>query len=228
MWSQKWGQALWSGMVSAVPAMPTWGLLLLGALLALGFRHVTARGPRGRLAGLVALALAAIAVPLSAGAMGPLPFTFTNGTGADANQVNANLTALRDAINQTAPFAGQSGQYPKFLATSSVAQNTFLWSTPVFIPPRNVVCSVTLDTSFETDGTPITWAGINFTASEQNGVSVVDGNGTAASVSLFGNYQSVVTRQVPIAANTPVRFGCRLDSANRLQTVRCNVVYTCL
>jgi hypothetical protein len=88
MWGQSWGQMIW-GRTPAVPALGAWGAILLGAvLLAFGIRRL--RGPRPRVLGALALALA-ILLPLSARA---LPFTFTNGTVADATQVNANFAAL--------------------------------------------------------------------------------------------------------------------------------------
>jgi hypothetical protein len=79
---------IWGG-TTAVPALSTWAAIVLGALLlAFGVRRL--RGPRPRVVGALALALAVL-VPLSARA---LPFVFANGTVADATQVNANFAAL--------------------------------------------------------------------------------------------------------------------------------------
>jgi hypothetical protein len=81
---------IWS-QVSAVPAVGFWGALALAALLgAVGVRRL--RG-KARLAGAGALALVLL-LPISARAV---PFTFTNGTVADATQVNANFAALASA-----------------------------------------------------------------------------------------------------------------------------------
>jgi hypothetical protein len=89
------------GQLVAVPALGFWGAMLLGALLGgLGVRRL--RGARPRVVGALALALALL-VPISARA---LPFTFTNGTVADANQVNANFAAL--ASQQGVAPAGSS------------------------------------------------------------------------------------------------------------------------
>jgi hypothetical protein len=89
MWGQNWGQMVWGG-VNAVPAISVWGLLLLGGLLAiLGLRQIKARP---RTIGLAALVLL-FAIPLTAKALS-LPFAFTNGTVADASQVNADFAAL--------------------------------------------------------------------------------------------------------------------------------------
>jgi hypothetical protein len=80
---------LW-GTVPSVPAVGVWMLLLLAAGFTLfGVRRL---GARPRTMGLAALLLA-LAIPLTARAL-TLPFTFTNGTIADASQVNANFAAL--------------------------------------------------------------------------------------------------------------------------------------
>jgi hypothetical protein len=91
MWGLNWGQMIW-GQAVPVPTLGFWGLIVLAAVLgALGVRRL--RGGRPRLAGGLALGLALL-VPISARA---LPFTFTNGTVADATQVNANFAALAGA-----------------------------------------------------------------------------------------------------------------------------------
>src|SRR5215831_994512 len=89
MWGRTWGQMLW-GTAPSVPAVGVWLLLLLAAgLILFGVRRL---GGRPRTMGLAALLLA-LAIPLTARAL-TLPFSFTNGTIADANQVNANFNAL--------------------------------------------------------------------------------------------------------------------------------------
>ena len=88
MWGQSWGQMIW-GAPTAVPAVEFWGVVLLAALLgALGVRRL--RGARPRWMGMTALAVGLL-VPITARAV---PFTFTNGTVADATQVNANFAAV--------------------------------------------------------------------------------------------------------------------------------------
>jgi hypothetical protein len=73
--------------------------MLLGAILALVARHAIRRGASARRTGLLA-ALVAVGLAWSAWAQtGPmLPFTFTNGTIADATQVNADFTFLANAV----------------------------------------------------------------------------------------------------------------------------------
>jgi hypothetical protein len=90
MWGLNWGQMVWGqAQAAAVPAVGFWGVIVLAAALgAWGVRRL--RGPRPRVVASVALVLALL-VPISARA---LPFTFTNGTVADATQVNANFAAV--------------------------------------------------------------------------------------------------------------------------------------
>jgi hypothetical protein len=89
MWGQNWGQLVW-GKAAAVPVLGWWGALLLGAVLGvLGVRFLRKVPPRTAAWFVMALALL---IPLAAAAN--LPFTFTNGTVADANQVNANFAAV--------------------------------------------------------------------------------------------------------------------------------------
>jgi hypothetical protein len=90
MWGLSWDQMVWGqGQAAAVPAAGFWGSMLLAvALGAWGVRRLSA--PRPRLIGTIALGLALL-MPISARA---LPFTFTNGTVADATQVNANFAAV--------------------------------------------------------------------------------------------------------------------------------------
>src|SRR5262245_42583813 len=93
MWGQNWGQLVW-GHAAAVPALGGLALLLFGAiLLGLGMMLAKSKGARrGLVFFLVLLApTLALAVPVSIVA-------FSNGTVADANQVNANFSALQNAV----------------------------------------------------------------------------------------------------------------------------------
>jgi hypothetical protein len=120
MWGLNWGQMIW-GQVAAVPALSFWAVILLAAVLgAWGVRRL--RSPRPRMAGMIALALALL-LPISARA---LPFTFTNGTVADANQVNANFAAV---------VAGQ-GLAPS--ATANLIDITNNGPCPEVTPPSGV------------------------------------------------------------------------------------------
>lgn len=88
-WGEYWGEMLWNGTPN-VPILPGgWAVLAVALLLAAGFIRL-----RSRRHG-VALVLALCAVPLLARA-GTLeiPNVFTNGTVADANDVNDNFNAV--------------------------------------------------------------------------------------------------------------------------------------
>jgi hypothetical protein len=95
MWGQSWGQLIW-GRAAAVPGVSFWGAMLLGAGLLLLGRRLLARGS-GRAQTLM-LAAHAFLLPLSS-ALAALPFSFTNGTVADANQVNSNFSALDTRVS---------------------------------------------------------------------------------------------------------------------------------
>ncbi|MEM7543265.1 MAG: hypothetical protein AAF384_17020 [Pseudomonadota bacterium] len=89
MWGENWGTMIWGGGLSieTVPLGP-WALVLLGAVI--GFCGVFAN--RRRLAR-VPLLFALLVPVMSAIALG-IPNVFTNGTMADANEVNANFAAI--------------------------------------------------------------------------------------------------------------------------------------
>ena len=90
MWGQDWGALVWSSQ--AVPLMGPAGWLLLGAAMAAALLRVRRRAP-GALAGVAVLAVAAL--PLAAlAAQIVLPHTFSNGTPADADEVNENFDVL--------------------------------------------------------------------------------------------------------------------------------------
>jgi hypothetical protein len=89
MWGQNWGTMIWGTTVPAVPALGFWGAVFLGAILgAVGV--LCLKGARPRTVALVVFGLALVAPVI---ARATLPFTFANGTVADATQVNANFSA---------------------------------------------------------------------------------------------------------------------------------------
>lgn len=113
MWSQNWGEMVWGTV--AVPGLAPWGLLLLGmAIPTAGW--LLARRLRGRSLA-AALLLGIVVVPVAAWAAVTLPHSFTNGTAADADEVNANFAALVAAVEANQARLDQIDQM--FLTTNA-------------------------------------------------------------------------------------------------------------
>jgi len=94
---ENWGEMLW-GLPASVPALEWFGL----GVLALGLVAVASWTLRKRRPGLglpVLLVLLAIPLVVAAGTL-TVPNTFTNGTVADADQVNANFGAVKTAVDE--------------------------------------------------------------------------------------------------------------------------------
>lgn len=99
-WGENWGVMVWGAAApAAVPMMDGLGLGLL-ALVLIG---LAIRGLRSRATlGLMVLASFVGAADL-AEAQVTIPYTFTNGEVADAAEVNANFSALANALDVTVP-----------------------------------------------------------------------------------------------------------------------------
>jgi hypothetical protein len=94
---------VWDAL-QATPALGFWGTLLLGAVLALVAVRLLPRGrPRTTAALGVGLALFVPAL-----ARATIPYTFSNGTVADANQVNTNFATV-GTTGQSASMVFQTG-----------------------------------------------------------------------------------------------------------------------
>ncbi|MEM7542272.1 MAG: hypothetical protein AAF384_11920 [Pseudomonadota bacterium] len=90
MWGETWGSMIWGGGASpTVVPFGFWSTLILGLVLGgcivLANRHRAARVP---------IAFMLLGVGMGGAAL-TLPHTFTNGTVADADEVNANFAALQ-------------------------------------------------------------------------------------------------------------------------------------
>jgi hypothetical protein len=94
MWSQNWGSMIWGKVSQAVPLMSPLGLMLLAMALMVSGAILLRKPAARRLMGKAA-ALLVLLVPLSAFAV---PFIFTNGTVADATQVNQDFASLESRI----------------------------------------------------------------------------------------------------------------------------------
>ena len=92
MWGANWGEMIWGGGVAGAPAtaipVSAWALITLG--IAIGIVGAKLANNRN-----IQMASITFIVLLPALAIGVgLPHTFVNGTVADAEQVNANFSAL--------------------------------------------------------------------------------------------------------------------------------------
>jgi hypothetical protein len=213
---------LWSGLRN-VPALGFWGVLVLGAALgAVGLRCL--RGARPRVIGLMTLGLA-ILIPISVRAV---PFTFTNGTAADATQVNANFAAVTPV---TGFFITQ--------VTGPFSTNTDVL-TPTFVAPRALTCVVHLDTQeIIASSTPSGNAAITAIKFENGVVGFATapplndefGAGMVKSVNGSNNWVTSQARLFSVASGSTVQFGCRAtlfgDFAAATDNLLCSTVYEC-
>ncbi len=97
MWNELWGQMKWQQAAASVPAGSWLFALLLAFMLGLVAQRLLARssvGSRSLIIGGLGLLLMMVAGVAHA----VVPFTFVNGTTADAGQVNQNFAALDSAI----------------------------------------------------------------------------------------------------------------------------------
>ncbi len=98
-WGENWGVMVWGAAPSAVPSIDGLGLgLLLLVLIGLAIRGLRSRATLG----LMVLASFVGAADL-AEAQVTIPNLFTNGEVADAGEVNANFSALANALDVTVP-----------------------------------------------------------------------------------------------------------------------------
>ena len=95
MWGENWGDMIWGGAGVPVAMVPisAWALLILGFVL--GITAVLARN--SHLARMFPFTFFLL-VPFVAVVAVNLPHTFSNGTVADANQVNENFSAVKDGL----------------------------------------------------------------------------------------------------------------------------------
>jgi len=95
-WGELWGSLIWGDPAAVpVPLLDSWGLLMLGIALGVVASRALQRGH----ARTVALGFAALVAlsPVALRAL-TLPHTFSNGTVADADEVNANFAALETSL----------------------------------------------------------------------------------------------------------------------------------
>lgn len=97
MWGiDSWGMMIWGG-ATPVPLLGPVGLLLMAMSFLVGGYMMQDRRRLGRFSAVGATVL--IVMPLAAVATITLPNVFTNGSVADADEVNANFDTLATAVN---------------------------------------------------------------------------------------------------------------------------------
>ena len=130
-WGENWGEMVWGPAVS-VPSVPAVGLFVLALAL------LTTAAWRLRARKALHSALAILVVPMLAGVLSSpahaqvsVPHTFTNGTPADADEVNANFEAVVDGIVDTArdvnhtQCAWEGGSWDEATKTCALSYNCF-------------------------------------------------------------------------------------------------------
>jgi hypothetical protein len=228
-----------SGHASAsVPALGLWGAIFFGVVLGVvGVRLL--RGARPRALGALVLGLA-ILIPLTARA---LPFTFTNGTIADANQVNANFAAL-------VPVQGFNTviQQPPSQAIGS----QFDILSPSFVAPRAMTCTINAHVSIELpvalspSGSSVRFLMIKSEnsvislafAPPQNGavgsafsITTNDTITSADFQSGIGPWESSSPAMFSVASGATVQFGARLQAFGSFTSANdtlLTIVYNCI
>jgi hypothetical protein len=193
---------IWGG-VHAVPALGQWAMLGLGVVLGAAGVLALRRAKPARAAFLGGVL--AVLLPVSAVA---LPFTFTNGTVADATQVNANLAALT-------PISG-------FSYVDGTPNGSF-WPimTPSFVAPRSLVCTVSTTVTTQLGAGTVTNVSVLFPSKTENGTVSAASPGPAAG-SPFADlaptagggvlYQATITAQYTVAAGSTVAFGAQMSA----------------
>ena len=97
-WGNHGGQMVWGSNTFGVPMLGWPGLIVLSLSLVLAGVCWSRRNSAGLNVPLFFLALLSIPLAVAAGTV-TIPYTFTNGTPADANEVNANFNAVKTAVD---------------------------------------------------------------------------------------------------------------------------------
>lgn len=195
--------------------------MLLGVVLGVvGLRRL--REVRPRSLGAAALALALL-IPLSARALTLV--TFTNGTVADANQINANFAAL-------VPVSGINT-----MQSNGAGSFTGLLATPTFVAPRAMTCTVSADSWLRASLTdPPPRLDLAKIENDVGAVTHAAPSGSSqptpyASADHF-EYTATQTRQFLVGAGHTIAFGCAtgggFDGLAVIEFASCTIVYNCL
>jgi IPTL-CTERM motif len=223
MWTQIWGQLIWGQPGAAVPALGFWGVLILGAMLGILAVYCLRRA-KPRTVGAIAVGLA-LFIPISAGAVTLI--TFTNGTVADANQVNANFAALN-------PVSG----FNEMISIPAIGTQTDV-SSPTFVAPRAMTCTVNTESSIIVPSSTPVGSAFMRALKIENGVTSfasappqggIKGTGYMFGVGGGNEWNSSQSRQFSVGAGATVSFGCRGIASGDFTLAHnmfCVVTYDC-
>ena len=163
VWGQDWGTMEWGAAAPPVPTLPTWGLALLTILLLGAAMRFLKRGTLKCSATGVVMLL--VLFSLTAMAAFNVTHTFSNGTIADADEVNANFTDI------AAELAAKGGSLtvPNTFVNGNTAEAAEMNANFTAVETRIVAAggSLTVPNTFS-DGTTAdaTEVNANFTAVE--------------------------------------------------------------
>jgi hypothetical protein len=117
MWNELWGVMQWGG-AAQVPMLPFTKVLIIAVLLGV-MAGVMLRGRQLPRWVTYSLGLALLLLPATAFGV---PHVFTNGTVANAQEVNVNFATLENSVNQVATRPLNCQTYGGTSGPSSVAQ----------------------------------------------------------------------------------------------------------
>jgi hypothetical protein len=171
-----------------------------------------------------ALFIAALFIPLTAFAV---PFTFTNGQVADANQVNADFAALT-------PIQGSSSFSPSFAPPGM--GGFFFPTSPAFTAPRSLTCIVTAEATGVTGGPGANGAIVGFNTAIQIGSTQTAGSainlyfGLGPTNGIDINFSATYTQVFSVSSGATVSFGVIFPQVIISQIFQTNVttIYNCI
>ena len=94
MWGENWGTMVWGNLFATSVPISSWALIILGAALGILAFKVNNSNTARALSVITIVLLPIVAVVAT-----NLPYQFSNGTVADADEVNANFQTLQDQIS---------------------------------------------------------------------------------------------------------------------------------
>jgi hypothetical protein len=223
MWGQNWNTMIWGGVgAGAVPALGFWLTLLLGVALGATGLFLVRKG-HTRTVVLLGVVLVVVA-PISAVAV---PFTFSNGTTADATQVNANFASVT-------PVTGFS-----YVNGSPTGGAVWPILGTAFTAPRTMVCTVTTTVTTTLSETVAGVAILFPSISENASLSFASGAPIGGTPVVYlmpaagtGVYQATQTVQYSVGSGLSVAFGVQMNTTGNFATSATNwkmyVVYSCV